>query len=185
MQGFLTKVVSTALVLFVLSCAAPACTKAKEPVSSSTRGTGTASGPATNPAGGLGDQVEVVPGEVTLTISAASFDVGQTVTVLIANGLAKTIYASDAKSDCTLLTLQRLQAGSWLDLVGCAERRSPLTLAIGPSHGRKVSVATGSPNFAVTETIGPGTYRLAMTYGFDPQGGDEPEVAYSDQFVLS
>lgn len=152
---------------------------------------GTASGPAATvgsgePMGGLGYPVHVRDGKVTVRISSRTYRPGAPVVAVVTNGLHRAIYTQDAKSDCSILLLQRLDRGSWADVTGCALGRPPLVVAIGASHARTVAIDPGSVNFAdgmPTATLPPGTYRLRLTYGFGAQDEQEPMATVSPPFA--
>ena len=137
--------------------------------------------------GGLGYRVHARDGKVTVTVSSRSYKLGVPIGAVVTNGLHRTIYTQDAKSDCSILLLQRLVGASWADVSGCALGRPPAVVAIGASHARAVAINPGSINFAngmPTAALPPGTYRLQLTYGFSSQEGEEPMAAASPPFAL-
>jgi len=106
---------------------------------------------------------------------------------LVTNGLHRAIYTQDAKSDCSILLLQRFDGASWTDVSGCALGRPPAVVVIDASHARAVTIDPGSINFAngmPTASLPAGTYRLQLTYGFGAQDGQELVAAASPVFIL-
>ena len=153
-------------------------------------GTGTPSAP---PPPDLGIVMPTAPGKVTVTISAALAAVGAPLFITVANGLARTIYTGDEKTDCSIVSLQRRTGSSWEDVTGCLFGRPPFTVAIGSGRGRKVKIDPrsghlfhGQPQGA--PAFGAGVYRVTFTYGLTPGSGpatpEEPYTAYSQEFAL-
>ncbi len=142
---------------------------------------------AGRPLGGLGKPVPTSPGKVTITTSARTYARGKVISAVIANGLDRTIYAEDSQSDCSIAVIERQEDASWQPITGCAERRPPVTVAIGASRGRMVLINPSSSNFAAV--LGPsgvpdaGMYRLTFTYWFSD--GQEPLVAHSSSFQIA
>lgn len=139
------------------------------------------------PMGGLGEPVQAPAGRVSITLSASSYARGDVISGMIANGLDRTLFTMDSKSDCSIAILERRQDGAWNPIVACAVRRPPLTVAIGPSRGRTVELDPSSSNFADPSGVPleAGTYRLSFTYGFSRQQGQEPLVAHSSSFQIT
>jgi hypothetical protein len=140
--------------------------------------------------GGLGEPTQTQPGKVTITLSAPRYARGSVISAVIANGLDRTVYAQDSKSDCSIVLIERLDGGTWQPIPGCNLRLPPVAVAIGSDRGRTVSIDPSSGGFAAE--LGPsgvpleaGTYRLTFTYGLDPQQGQEALVSHSSPFETS
>ncbi|SRR6266536_531685 len=142
------------------------------------------------PLGGLGEPVQAPAGRVSITLSASSYARGDVISGVIANGLDRTLYTMDSKSDCSIAILERQQDGAWTPILGCAVRRPPVTVAIGPSRGRTIAFDPSSSNFAAVlgragVPLVAGTYRLRFTYGFSRDQGQEPLAAQSSPFQIT
>ena len=136
------------------------------------------------PLGGSGIPMPAPAGKITITVSAPSYGPGQVVSATIANGLDRTVFTTDSKSDCSIAIIEREEAGAWTPNLACMVRRPPVTVAIGPSRGRTVQI--NPLNFAAAGTsLEAGTYRLTFTYGFDRGQGQEPLVARSPTFEVT
>lgn len=140
------------------------------------------------PLGGFGEPVNAPPGRVSVTLTSGEFRRGEPITGLVANGLESAVYAEDAGSDCSIVVLERSEDGTWRPIEGCAVRRPPVTVAIGSSRGRVVTLVPGSDNFAAA--LGPqgvplaaGTYRLTFAYRLDPASG-AGTVVHSEPFDI-
>jgi hypothetical protein len=156
---------------------------------SSGSGSGPVSGAGGLP-GGLGDPVQARNGVIAIAISSQTFPRDGRITAVITNGLDRTVYTEDSKSDCSILLLQRLEGGSWIDVPACAERRPPLVVAVGASHARTISINPRSVNFAAVSgssepALEPGIYRLKLSYSFTRQEGEEQMAVYSQRFRVS
>lgn len=143
------------------------------------------------PLGGLGTPVQTSPGRVTIRLSARSYARGKVISAVIANGLDRTIYVEDSNSDCSIAVIERQTGATWQPITGCAQRRPPVTVAIGASRGRTVLLEPSSSNFAAV--LGPsavpleeGTYRLTVTFRLSEQPqGEAPLVTHSSPFQIT
>ncbi len=133
---------------------------------------------------------QLVPGQVTVALSAASYAVGETITAAIFNGLEQTIYAGDVKSDCSIAILEQETGTGWQPLIACGVARPSLAVAIQPGQGQVVTIDPLSFNFqAISGGAGPGfgagNYRIKFSYRFVP-GPDlpEPDAVFSEVFQV-
>jgi hypothetical protein len=152
-----------------------------------TPGTASGSAPTASPGEDAGRPTGVSDGRVHVTVTPVRPASGGTIQVVVANGLDRAIYTDDAKADCSIVTLQRLDGTTWRDVPGCAQQRPPATVAIGPAHARTVTLHPASSNFRIRpdSRIDPGTYRVRCTYRLTPdQQGDDPEAAESEPFTI-
>lgn len=192
----------TAIALFGLLLAA--CTVASEAQGGtwrSTRGTPDTMTSVPPQAGGvtpgaqaaldLGVPAKVERGRVTISLSNLSYSVGSTIRATIANGLERTVYALDSKTDCSIAILERWDGKGWQAISGCALGRPPSVIMIGPGRGRVVTINPRSLHLGVgTETstpaFGAGRYRITFTYGFNPESADpEPHASHSPTFRIA
>ncbi len=137
--------------------------------------------------GGLGEPVQASPGRVTITLSAPSYAGGQVISAVIANGLDRTVYAENSKSDCSIAVIEQREGVTWQPIVACGLRLPPVTVAIGPSRGRTVTIDPSSSNFAPPlGQLEAGTYRLTFTYrASEKPQGEEPLAARSPAFQIT
>jgi len=150
----------------------------------------TPANPNQGPDADLGVPVGVEPGKVVIRLSAASYTTKETISATIANGLDRTLYTEDSKSDCSIAILERRNGADWQPLVGCALGRMPLVVVIGAGRGRVVTINPRSEHFAgisgtLEPGIGAGTYRIKFTYQLAPEAeAGESQVAYSPVFDI-
>lgn len=133
---------------------------------------------------------QLVPGQVTVVPSAASYAVGEAITAAIFNGLEQTIYAGDVKSDCSIAILEQETGTGWQPMLACGVARPSLAVAIEPGQGQVVIIDPLSFNFQAisgsTEPgFGAGTYRIKFSYRFVPKPDlPEPDAAFSEAFQV-
>jgi len=121
---------------------------------------------------------------VSVKLNASNYRTGQRIDVAVANGSSKTVYTDDFKTECTIVTLQRHDGGSWTDILGCRLGRPTMTISIAPGGSRTVSLEPTS--FHLDGSVGPGTYRIKFGYRLTNEvGGDDPLVAYSAEFRVT
>jgi hypothetical protein len=138
----------------------------------------------------LGQPAPARDGKVTVAIRAETYRRGAPITVIVTNGLSRTIFTDDSKTDCSIVILQRQDRSPWSDIPGCAQRRPPATVATGPAHLRTLTVHPASSNLRITPDAEPalpaGTYRAKYTYRYTaaPDNGD-PYVSFSRPFTIN
>jgi hypothetical protein len=108
--------------------------------------------------------------------------------VAVHNGRSEPIYTEDFQSACTIVTLQKSDAGSWTDITGCAMGRPTRTITIEPGTTRDVTVDPHAFRLAEDPGMlgfGAGTYRIKFGYrlGREPMGA-QPLLAYAPMFVV-
>ncbi len=135
-----------------------------------------------------GFRVKVVPGAVTVTVNAPSYREGEVIRGVVANGLDRTIYTDDLKSDCSIVLLERREGGDWREIEGCAAFRRAFTFGISPGRGREASINPRSNNFpgwVRGPAFGAGTYRIKFAYWLQPGRPPlQPSVVYSPTFAI-
>jgi len=141
------------------------------------------------PTNDQGQPTRVPDRTVRVTVSAERYAPGAVISAVVANGLDRTIFTNDSKSDCSIVMLQRLRATTWEDVPGCAQQRPPATVAIGPAHARTVSMHPTSSNFRISlgsePTLSAGMYRAKYTYRFTPeQDNNDVMAALSGPFTI-
>src|SRR6266516_2672602 len=117
-------------------------------------------GPASPPPEDLGTPTTppVLNGAVTVSLSASAYALRTVISANVVNGTDHTVYSQDAKTDCSILLLERLDSGNWQGIPACAQMRPPATVAIGPSRARTVRINPASSDFQVGMVLQPGTY---------------------------
>jgi hypothetical protein len=141
------------------------------------------------PTNDLGQPTRTPDRKVSVRASARRYAPGALISVVVANGLDRTIFTDDSKADCSIIILQRLEGTTWDDVPGCAQQRPPATVAIGPAHSRTVSLQPASSNFRIGAGPEPalkaGAYRAKYTYRFTPEQADnDPLSILSDPFTI-
>ncbi|HEY3248484.1 MAG TPA: hypothetical protein VGK88_09375 [bacterium] len=138
----------------------------------------------------LGVPMPTQPGKITLTLASPQLSAGAPLSVTIANGLGRTIYAQDEKTDCSVLLLERWTGRAWEPVTGCLFGRTPLPVAFGNGRGRTVKIDPFSAHLnhgqpQGTPAFGRGTYRLTFSYGFSAAfGAEEPYALMSTEFAV-
>lgn len=143
---------------------------------------------ANQPAPQVGEPMEVRSGQVTVTVSDASFGIGEAIKVVVANGLDQTLYTADMKTGCTIFTLEKWETSMWQAIAGCTMRRAPLVFSLEPGHGYTVSLDPNSDLFgasAQAPAFGEGAYRIRFSYRLAPDPeGEEPLTVFSQEFKI-
>ena len=135
------------------------------------------------------DQAYLQAGTVTVNPVSPSFESGEAIEIIVANGLAQPIYTTDLKSNCTIIILEKWDGGSWQPLSYCEMEILPLTVGIEAGEGFRVILDPFSSDFGATiggsePGLESGTYRSKLTYRLQQGEGPETEVAYSPEFVI-
>jgi hypothetical protein len=125
---------------------------------------------------------------VTVRLGGAEFRTGARLLVTVANGLDRTIYSDDFKTDCSIVTLERRIGLAWAPITGCALGRPTMTVAIGSGRGRMISIDPRSMHLRKAAAgselaFGTGTYRFTFAYRVTAQPSQE-QTAYSPIFAI-
>lgn len=116
-------------------------------------------------------------GQVTLTLDKQRYATGDTIAVTIHNGLPQTIWATDHKTTCTVVTAERLQNGQWGAVGGCR--------LMTPTSMMPMPAASATVQHLSSSGWSSGTYRVTLTYtGGDEGSGSPGGVAYSVEFTV-
>jgi len=137
----------------------------------------------------VGEPVSVDRGKVVVRLSKAEFRVGEVVVVTVANGLDRTIYSDDFKTDCSIVTLERRAGSEWAPITGCALGRPTMTVAVGSGRGRTITIDSRSMHLQKAAAgaplaFGAGIYRITFRYRFSPQMGAGEQTVYSVTFQV-
>lgn len=121
----------------------------------------------------------VSPGPVRLILGQSQFHPGDLVTVTVENGLSHGITATDHRSNCTVIQLQRLVDSSWqpVDKCNALTPTKMVEVAAGNSLQQRVGIPTGAE--------AAGTYRMMLTYGASDQQPNNAGPAYSSTFTVN
>jgi hypothetical protein len=143
-------------------------------------------GPSGSPNGG--EPVDTVPGVVTVTLVSPTFLEGEVIRGTVANGLDKTIYTQDSKSNCSIVLLEQWNGTSWVPVHGCKLGRAPAVVPIHTGRGLQISLdpnsthLTSEPGVSVVQ---PGRYRLIFSFGLMAAGQfEETMTVHSDPFSV-
>lgn len=135
-----------------------------------------------------GTPVPVTAGKVDVRLSKTSYRIGEAVQATVGNGSDKPIHTEDFKTDCSIVTLQRLDSGTWKDIEGCVLGRPTATITIGTGLGQTVTINPNSVHLRDGgNRIGfaEGTYRVKFSHRLDHDtSGKEPLVVYSPEFTV-
>ena len=136
----------------------------------------------------FGEPMAVVSGQVTVTVSAGSFGIGEAIEVVVANGLDQTLYTADMKTGCTIFTLEKWETGIWQAVAGCPMQRAPLVFALAPGYGYRATLDPKSDFFGASPqapAFTEGTYRIRFSHRLAPEPeGEEPLTVYSQEFKI-
>lgn len=137
----------------------------------------------------LGEPMLVQPGEVSIELGETVYTLRDTIRIDVKNGLSDPVYATDRKTDCTILLLLRWTGKLWEGLSGCLIEGRVLTVAIGPGRGRLVDIDLTSGNMKLaagrpSPRLGPGWYLLKLSFQLVPAGPGDLFSVYSQPFLL-
>lgn len=153
------------------------CGRAVGPGGSAQASASPPASPSASSSATAGASPQRTSGQVTLTLDKQRYATGDTIAVTIHNGLPQTIWTTDHKSACTVVTAARLQNGQW-ETVGDCRLMTPTTMVSLPAASATVQhlSSTGWPS---------GTYRVALTYSPGDTGTGSPGgVVYSVDFTM-
>src|SRR5215813_9710521 len=114
--------------------------------------------------------------QVQLLVNKQHYSVGETILVMIANGLSQTIWSMDHQTNCTVLLAEQSVGNTWLP-VGLCQLRSPTRL---------IPLSTGSTTLQLDSSSWPvGTYRVGLLYrGSDEGRGGKGSTVHSALFTV-
>ena len=181
--------IASGMAALVLAAAAACADGTGGQPSASASAQPTAASPAATAASPAGTRSPEPPaaGRVTVTTSAPRYAVGDTLKVTVRNGRSEPVYTEDFQTECTIVTLQVSNAGSWNDITGCSLGRPTRTVKIAPGAADEILLDPHSFHLAEGQAVGfgAGTYRIRFGYrlGQEPMGA-QPLTAYSATFVV-
>ncbi len=117
----------------------------------------------------------LLPHGVKLTVDAASYYVGDPISVTLSNQSAQTIEFPDHLTECSVVRLQRQENGNWKEVAPCLKEIPTLIhkLEAGQHLTRKLVFSSGSA----------GLYCATLTYR-PSQVGADPLAIYSQEFQV-
>jgi hypothetical protein len=121
---------------------------------------------------------------VKIDVEKASYEVGDTILMKVANSNDQEIVSEDHKSSCSIVNMEKQEDKEWA-LAGfpCLLRNLTREIKIGPHQDILVKLATINDSSKVT-SLKPGTYRIKLDYFFE-NSPNEPITAYSDSFQIT
>ena len=111
---------------------------------------------------------------VTLSVDAASYHVGDPISVTLSNHSAQTISFINLKSECSVIQLQRQEDGNWKEVSPCPKGRDPLSFHLDAGKDLTVKLVSSSGSA--------GLYRAILSYS--TSGVTEPLVVSSQEFQV-
>jgi hypothetical protein len=123
---------------------------------------------------------------IRMTLDRTSYTVSQPIGVTIANTSKTDYYATDGRSACTFLQLEFYDATNkkWVATLPCLESRPPAPLLIAAGMSEPFTLPPGNSSSNGNEW-GPGLYRIALTYGTQPDATGDVTTAYSAGFRIN
>ena len=116
----------------------------------------------------------LLPHRVTLSVDAASYHVGDPMSVTLSNHSAQTISFINLKSECSAIQLQRQENGNWKEVSPCPRGRDPLSYHLEAGKDLTVKLVSSSGSA--------GLYRAILSYS--TPGATEPLVVFSQEFQV-
>jgi hypothetical protein len=113
-------------------------------------------------------------GPVTLRTNAASYHVGDAVTVTLSNATGGVIQFHNLQTTCGVLIVRRLEDGKWTYLAPCPSLR----------HTRYEQLDAGHSQTFTLRPDASGVYRVELEY-FAAFDGTPPTVVYSAGFQVT
>jgi hypothetical protein len=121
---------------------------------------------------------------VSIVTEQSAYDVNDPIAVKIVNGHDQNIVTWDHKTNCTIVVLQKQEAGGWVNVAPCPLLTPTRLVTIGArtEHLMKLPPESFGARFE------PGTYRLEFAWFFVDGNGQpvgNPAPIYSPQFTLT
>lgn len=85
-----------------------------------------------------------VPPAVRVTTDKLSYRSGELIVVTISNDLATIIYAPPGQTYCSVVSVQRLEAGRWVTAGSCAAGGRALFVTVGPKREMRGVLGPGA-----------------------------------------
>ena len=116
----------------------------------------------------------ILPHRVTLSVDAASYYVGDPMSVTLSNQSTQTISFINLKSECSVIQLQRQEDGNWKEVSPCPRGRDPLDYHLEAGKALTVKLVSSSGSA--------GLYRAILSYSTSET--TEPLVVSSQEFQV-
>jgi hypothetical protein len=124
--------------------------------------------------------------DIQLTLDRSSYTTSQPIGVTVTNTSKHDYYAVDGLSACTFLQLQLFDPTkkTWVGTDGCSSPNPPTSLLISAHLAEPLTLPPGNAA-GDANAWAPGTYRVAIRYGTQPDGGGSVQIAYSPGFQIA
>jgi hypothetical protein len=119
-----------------------------------------------------------------LATDRAGYGVSQPIGVTVQNSGATGYYAQDGHSACTILELQQLVRGKWLDEMPCTSSQPPNLLVVAPHSSVPFTFAPGNAR-GDPNSWALGIYRVAMVLRTAPTDAVNIIQVYSTAFQVA
>jgi hypothetical protein len=121
---------------------------------------------------------------VALRLAQDHYGVGDSISVVVANGLPSEILTADHQSDCTVVTLELQMGGSWQAIASC---RAEIVTRLVPIAAGTTLAQTLHPNGGVAPqaTWQPGTYRIMLSFFTKGASASQALQVLSSTFTIS
>jgi hypothetical protein len=125
-------------------------------------------------------------GKLRLTTDRSLYHLSEPVGVTISNTSGTAVYATDGRSACTFLELQRYDTASrsWVTTEPCRSAEPLHTLLIPGSVSEPFTFAPGDDSQDPNRWAG-GVYRVVLIYTTTADGSGSSSIIYSPGFVIS
>lgn len=125
-------------------------------------------------------------GAIQITLDRASYTSSEPIGVTVTNNSKTKYYALDTRSACTFMQLEFYDTNhkTWAPTLPCKENRQPAALLIAPGMTEPFTLAPGNSSSNGNQW-GPGQYRIAITYGTNPDASGTVTTAYSNGFQIT
>lgn len=106
-----------------------------------------------------GESPVVAQTAVTVTVEGESFGVGDTVEVVVRNGLEQSVWTHDQMSWCSIVSIDRWDGAAWVRVGECATTAPRLVVALAGASDNRILLAPGAE--------ARGTCRASLVYSPD------------------
>jgi len=135
-----------------------------------------------NPAGFSG---RTIPGQVIVTLTKARFAPEEPLLATIHNGLKTSLWTTDHRSGCSLLSLERLTSGTWNMIGQCTQARPTKVIEI-PAGSAPVQYIGYPQEMDLGAGWAAGTYQMTLTYAVNREdvASSAATRVHSAQFTI-
>lgn len=125
-------------------------------------------------------------GSVTISLDRPIYTSAQPIGVTVANNGKQGVYALNGRTGCTYLQLEVYNASkkTWATTDPCGSVDPVRALLIPAGVTEPFTLPPGNDSADANRWV-PGTYRIALQYGTQSDGGGDVQVAYSSAFQIT